>query len=105
MGLACDLIEEYGRHTGHADLLREAVDGRLGERRVADGGACAHFRTDSFATGARLVQSIAALPGLGDHAPDVDLRPDGVFVRLFTRPRRRTDSALATSKRHGSSPR
>jgi hypothetical protein len=29
--LVCDLIEEYGRHTGHADLLREAVDGRVGE--------------------------------------------------------------------------
>jgi hypothetical protein len=25
------LIEEYGRHTGQADLLREAVDGRVGE--------------------------------------------------------------------------
>jgi hypothetical protein len=29
--LLCDLIEEYGRHTGHADLIREAVDGRVGE--------------------------------------------------------------------------
>jgi hypothetical protein len=29
--LLCDLIEEYGRHTGQADLLREAVDGRVGE--------------------------------------------------------------------------
>ncbi|MFG1816180.1 DUF664 domain-containing protein [Kribbella sp. NPDC049174] len=29
--LVCDLIEEYGRHTGHADLLREAIDGRVGE--------------------------------------------------------------------------
>ena len=29
--LLVDLIEEYGRHTGHADLLREAVDGRVGE--------------------------------------------------------------------------
>ena len=29
--LLCDLIEEYGRHTGHADLIREAVDGRIGE--------------------------------------------------------------------------
>ncbi|GIH08440.1 mini-circle protein [Rhizocola hellebori] len=29
--LLCDLIEEYGRHTGHADLLREAVDGLTGE--------------------------------------------------------------------------
>lgn len=29
--LLTDLIEEYGRHTGHADLIREAVDGRVGE--------------------------------------------------------------------------
>jgi len=29
--LVCDLIEEYGRHTGHADLLREAADGLVGE--------------------------------------------------------------------------
>jgi hypothetical protein len=29
--LVFDLIEEYGRHTGHADLLREAVDGLVGE--------------------------------------------------------------------------
>lgn len=29
--LLCDLIEEYGRHTGPADLIREAVDGRVGE--------------------------------------------------------------------------
>jgi hypothetical protein len=26
-----DMIEEYARHTGHADILREAVDGRVGE--------------------------------------------------------------------------
>ena len=26
-----DIIEEYSRHTGHADILREAVDGRVGE--------------------------------------------------------------------------
>ena len=26
-----DLVEEYGRHTGHTDLLREMVDGRVGE--------------------------------------------------------------------------
>ena len=29
--LLYDLIEEYGRHTGHADLLRESVDGLVGE--------------------------------------------------------------------------
>jgi hypothetical protein len=26
-----DLLEEYGRHTGHMDLVREGVDGRVGE--------------------------------------------------------------------------
>ena len=26
-----DLIEEYARHVGHADLIREAVDGLVGE--------------------------------------------------------------------------
>lgn len=26
-----DMIEEYARHTGHADLLRESVDGVVGE--------------------------------------------------------------------------
>ncbi|WP_328857687.1 DinB family protein [Williamsia herbipolensis] len=25
------LIEEYARHNGHADLIREAIDGRVGE--------------------------------------------------------------------------
>lgn len=29
--LVFDLVEGYGRHTGHADLLREAVDGLVGE--------------------------------------------------------------------------
>ena len=26
-----DLIEEYSRHVGHADLIRESVDGLVGE--------------------------------------------------------------------------
>ena len=29
--LLADMIEEYARHTGHADLLREQVDGETGE--------------------------------------------------------------------------
>lgn len=29
--LLADMVEEYARHTGHADLLREAVDGATGE--------------------------------------------------------------------------
>jgi Protein of unknown function (DUF664) len=27
----CHMIEEYARHNGHADLLREAIDGSTGE--------------------------------------------------------------------------
>ncbi|HCB02882.1 MAG TPA: DinB family protein [Nocardioides sp.] len=35
-----DMIEEYARHTGHADLIRESIDGLVGEDRpVEDGGA------------------------------------------------------------------
>ena len=29
--LALHMIEEYARHNGHADLLREAIDGAVGE--------------------------------------------------------------------------
>jgi 4a-hydroxytetrahydrobiopterin dehydratase len=52
--------------------------------RVLGDGACAYFRTGSFAAGARLVQAIGALSGVNDHPPDVDVRPDGVTVRLLT---------------------
>jgi 4a-hydroxytetrahydrobiopterin dehydratase len=52
--------------------------------RVVGDGACALFRTDSFAAGARLVKAIGELPHIDDHAPSVDLRRDGVTVRLLT---------------------
>lgn len=55
------------------------------EWRVLGDGACAYFRTLSFAAGAQLVQAIGALPGVDDHPPDVDVRPDGVTVRLLTK--------------------
>jgi len=29
--LLANLVEEYARHVGHADLIREAVDGLVGE--------------------------------------------------------------------------
>lgn len=29
--LLIDMIEEYARHVGHADLIRESVDGLTGE--------------------------------------------------------------------------
>jgi 4a-hydroxytetrahydrobiopterin dehydratase len=52
--------------------------------RVVGDGACTYFRTGSFAAGARLVQAISKLAGLDEHHPDVDLRHDGVTVRLIT---------------------
>ncbi|MEK6224932.1 MAG: VOC family protein [Chloroflexota bacterium] len=50
--------------------------------RVLGDGANAYFRTGSFATGARLVQAISELPGIDDLRPDVDVRDDGVTVRM-----------------------
>jgi 4a-hydroxytetrahydrobiopterin dehydratase len=47
-------------------------------------GACAHFRTGSFADGARFVQAISELSGLAERHPDIDLRHRGVTVRLTT---------------------
>jgi uncharacterized damage-inducible protein DinB len=34
--LVVDMIEEYARHTGHADLLRESIDGATGENPPSD---------------------------------------------------------------------
>ena len=63
--------------------------------RVLSEGACAYFRTGSFAAGARLVQVISELDGLDDHHPAVDVRHDGVTVRLLTR----TDDYWGMSER------
>jgi 4a-hydroxytetrahydrobiopterin dehydratase len=52
--------------------------------RVLGDGANAYFRTGSFAAGARFVQAISELPGVDDHHPDIDVRHDGVTVRLIT---------------------
>lgn len=52
--------------------------------RVLAEGACAFFSTGSFAESARLVGAIAGLAGVEDHPPDIDLRRDGVTVRLIT---------------------
>jgi 4a-hydroxytetrahydrobiopterin dehydratase len=61
----------------------EAAEG-VEDWRVIGDGACAFFRTDSFAMSGRLVQNIGdELVGL-DGRPDVDIRRDGVTVRLVT---------------------
>ena len=64
--------------------------------RVLGDGACAYFRTGSFVSGARLVQAIGELPGVDDLRPDVDLRYDGVTVRLLTI----TDDYAGMTSRH-----
>src|SRR5712692_723958 len=50
--------------------------------RVLGDGATAYFRTGSFAVGARLVQAMSALRGVDELRPDVDVRHDGVTVRI-----------------------
>ena len=52
--------------------------------RVVSDGAHAFYRTDSMATAARFVQAISELPDIDKHPPDVDVRSDGVTVRLIT---------------------
>jgi 4a-hydroxytetrahydrobiopterin dehydratase len=58
----------------------------VGDWRALWGGgfACACFRTGSFGAGATLVQAISELPAAANHQVDVDLRAQGVTVRLST---------------------
>jgi 4a-hydroxytetrahydrobiopterin dehydratase len=53
--------------------------------RIVGDGCCAFYPTESLAEAARFVQQIAELPRVDDHPPDIDIRPDGVTVRLLTR--------------------
>jgi 4a-hydroxytetrahydrobiopterin dehydratase len=50
--------------------------------RVVRDDACTHFRTGSFAAGVALVDAIGRLADAANHHPDVDLRSEGVTVRL-----------------------
>jgi 4a-hydroxytetrahydrobiopterin dehydratase len=54
------------------------------EWRVVGDGACSYFPTGSFEKATRLVEAISRLPGVEEHQPDIDIRPDGVTVRLLT---------------------
>lgn len=77
------LSEEQGVNDGITARQFHAADG-VGDWRVIGDGACAYFRTESFAASTRLVQAIGELPGLDEHQPDIDIRSDGVTVRLIT---------------------
>jgi len=52
--------------------------------RVLGDGGTTFFRTPSMAASARLAEGIAGLAGVDDHPVDVDIRADGVTVRLVT---------------------
>jgi 4a-hydroxytetrahydrobiopterin dehydratase len=54
--------------------------------RVLFWGAHAFYRTRSFGESARFVAAIAQAAEHVGHAPDVDLRPDGVTIRSASRP-------------------
>ncbi|MER5889041.1 VOC family protein [Streptomyces sp. NPDC001941] len=56
----------------------------LEDWRVVGEGACAYFRTGSFTSSVRFLQAISELPGLEADHPDVDVRGEGVLVRLIT---------------------
>ena len=52
--------------------------------RVLGEGCCAFFRTGSLAESARLVAAISGLADVESHRPDIDVRRDGVTLRLIT---------------------
>ncbi|MFE1291506.1 VOC family protein [Streptomyces sp. NPDC058751] len=89
------MIEGENR-TGRVSPQRFHETAGLEDWRVVGEGACAYFRTGSFAAGARLVRAISELPGVVDDHPDVDLRREGVTVRLVPL----TDDHHGLTERH-----
>jgi 4a-hydroxytetrahydrobiopterin dehydratase len=67
--------------------------------RVLRDDACTYFATGSFDEGVELVQAIGRVASEGDRRPDVDLRPEGVTVRLGTHGPLPTEQDLALAER------
>lgn len=59
--------------------------GGVDDWRVLYFGAYAYFRIESFVQGARFVAAIADVAASVGQFPDVDLRPEGVTIRSFSR--------------------
>jgi 4a-hydroxytetrahydrobiopterin dehydratase len=72
------------RSTDHVSVREFREAGGTDAWPVLGDGACTFVPTDSLATSARLAQAIASIAGIEDHRPDLDIRPDGVTVRLVT---------------------
>jgi 4a-hydroxytetrahydrobiopterin dehydratase len=60
-----------------------SADGTQDWRLIGE-GACAYFAVASLAQGARFAVAVSELEGIAEHRPDMDLRHDGVTVRLVT---------------------
>ena len=59
--------------------------GGVDDWRVLFWGAHAYYRVGSFAEGARFIAAIAEVADELGHFPDIDLRPEGVTLRTFSR--------------------
>src|SRR5205807_1383782 len=84
-------MRPFAHPTGYVESMSDRITARrfheskgVEDWRVVGEGACAHFRTRSFAAGARFVNAISELTASEDNHPDIDLRHDGVIVRLIT---------------------
>ena len=79
-----DMTTDELRAQGITPDQFHSTDGTADWRVVGD-GACAFFRTGSYAESAALVTAIGDLPELGADQPGIDVRSGGVTVRLLTR--------------------
>jgi 4a-hydroxytetrahydrobiopterin dehydratase len=66
--------------------------------RVIRDDAATHFRTGSFAAGLALVEAIGKSPDAANHPPDIDLRSDGVTVRVGTHSDGRSERDLELAR-------
>jgi 4a-hydroxytetrahydrobiopterin dehydratase len=76
------MIRRVSDNISGKDFL--AAGGVEGWRIISD-GACAFYPTASFQVSARLVDAIGGIDGIDQHSPSLDLRHDGVTVRLLTK--------------------
>ncbi len=62
----------------------KAMDG-VEEWRILGDGITAFYPTRSFGDATRFAAAIGSIEGVERHPPDLDVRPDGVTVRLLTK--------------------
>jgi 4a-hydroxytetrahydrobiopterin dehydratase len=74
-------VTATNEHLGLEEFLdSEGVE----DWRILSEGVTAFFPTSSFGESVRLADAIAQLPEIERHPPDVDVRKEGVTVRLLT---------------------